>query len=64
MTMTNINLPIPPQLLGEVDRARGDVPRTTWIRRAIQQRLDTEQAEPSRQWLDETATGMRDAVGR
>lgn len=29
-------------LLKAVDQARGDVPRTVWIRRAIEQRLDKE----------------------
>lgn len=40
--MTNINLPIPEELLKALDEARGDVPRTVWIRRAIEQRLAKE----------------------
>jgi metal-responsive CopG/Arc/MetJ family transcriptional regulator len=40
--MNNISLPIPEELLKAVDRARGDVPRTVWIRRAIEQRLSKE----------------------
>jgi metal-responsive CopG/Arc/MetJ family transcriptional regulator len=40
--MTNINLPLPEELLEAVDRARGDVPRVVWIRRAIEQRLEKE----------------------
>lgn len=40
--MTNINLPIPEELLKALDQARGDVPRTVWIRRAIEQRLAKE----------------------
>ena len=39
MYMPNINLPIPEELLTALDEARGDVPRTVWIRRAIEQRL-------------------------
>ena len=42
MSMHTLNLPIPPELLEAVDQARGDVPRTVWIRRAIEQRLSTE----------------------
>jgi len=37
--MERINLPLPAELLEAIDRARGDVPRTVWIRRAIEQRL-------------------------
>lgn len=42
MFMENINLPIPKELLDAIDKARGDVPRTVWIRRAIEQRLSKE----------------------
>lgn len=42
MYMININLPIPEELLKALDEARGDVPRTVWIRRAIEQRLAKE----------------------
>jgi metal-responsive CopG/Arc/MetJ family transcriptional regulator len=41
--MNTISLPIPEELLEAIDRARGDVPRTVWIRRAIEQRLKKEQ---------------------
>jgi metal-responsive CopG/Arc/MetJ family transcriptional regulator len=41
--MLRINLPIPEELLAAVDQARGDVPRTVWIRRAIEQRLAKEE---------------------
>jgi len=37
--MQRISLPIPAELLEKVDEARGDVPRTLWIRRAIEARL-------------------------
>jgi metal-responsive CopG/Arc/MetJ family transcriptional regulator len=37
--MHRIQLPIAKKLLEAVDQARGDVPRTVWIRRAIEQRL-------------------------
>jgi metal-responsive CopG/Arc/MetJ family transcriptional regulator len=37
--MKRISLPIPAELLKAVDAARGDVPRTVWIRRAIETRL-------------------------
>jgi hypothetical protein len=40
--MERINLPIPQELLDAVDQVRGDVPRTVWIRRAIEQRLANE----------------------
>jgi hypothetical protein len=39
--MKRISLPIPVGLLKAVDEARGDVPRTVWIRRAIEARLKT-----------------------
>lgn len=39
----NINLPLTAELLEAIDKARGDVPRTVWIRRAIEQRLEKEQ---------------------
>lgn len=38
--MKNINLPIPADLLKAIDKLRGDVPRTAWIRRAILERLE------------------------
>jgi metal-responsive CopG/Arc/MetJ family transcriptional regulator len=37
--MERISLPISVELLEAVDAARGDVPRTVWIRRAIEARL-------------------------
>ena len=37
--MKRINLPLPVDLLGEVDDVRGDVPRTVWIRHAIEAAL-------------------------
>lgn len=40
--MNNINLPLPEELLKEIDKVRGDVPRTVWIRRAIEQRITQE----------------------
>lgn len=40
--MNNITLPIPEELLEAIDAIRGDVPRTVWIRRAIEQRLSKE----------------------
>lgn len=41
MATTNINLPLPDELLAQIDAAREttDTPRTAWIRRAIEQRL-------------------------
>lgn len=42
--MTNINLPLPEELLKQIDSVRGDVPRTVWIRRAIEQRLAKEKS--------------------
>lgn len=42
MYMTNINLPLSEELLKAIDEARGDVPRTVWIRRAIEQRVAKE----------------------
>ena len=38
--MQNINLPISQELLAAVDEARGDIPRTVWIRRAIEHQLE------------------------
>lgn len=40
--MQSINLPVPEELLKAIDAERGDVPRTVWIRRAIEQRLAKE----------------------
>jgi len=40
--MQNINLPIPEELLEAVDQARGDIPRTVWIRRTIEHQLSNE----------------------
>lgn len=37
--MTNINLPLSDELFEAVERTRGDVPRTVWIRRAIEDKL-------------------------
>lgn len=37
--MEHINLTVPAELLEAIDKARGDVPRTVWIRRAIEQKL-------------------------
>lgn len=42
--MLNINLPLPEELLKQIDAERGDVPRTVWIRRAIEQRLAKEKS--------------------
>jgi len=42
MANTHINLPLSQTMLEAIDEARGDVPRTVWIRRAIEQRLDKE----------------------
>ena len=43
--MERINLPLPAELLAAIDAERGDVPRTVWIRRAIEERLrETEEA--------------------
>lgn len=38
----NINLALPEELLQAVDELRGDVPRTVWIRRAIEARVAKE----------------------
>jgi metal-responsive CopG/Arc/MetJ family transcriptional regulator len=46
--MTNITLPLPEELLEAIDKARGDVPRTVWIRRAIEQRLEAERKAKAR----------------
>jgi metal-responsive CopG/Arc/MetJ family transcriptional regulator len=46
--MERINLPLPAELLAAIDRMRGDVPRTVWIRRAIEQRLASEASDGSR----------------
>lgn len=37
--MPHINLGIPEDLLAEIDEARGSIPRTTWIRESVKQRL-------------------------
>lgn len=37
--LRGINLRLSPDLLAEIDDARGDVARVVWIRRAIQMRL-------------------------
>lgn len=45
--MTNINMPLPEELLAAIDKLRGDVPRTVWIRRAITERIEREQEPKS-----------------
>lgn len=40
--MEHVNLTISAELLKALDKERGDVPRTVWIRRAIEQRLEQE----------------------
>ena len=35
-------LPLSDELMAAIDAARGDVPRTAWIRRAIEERLKKE----------------------
>lgn len=68
--MENINLTIPAELLAAVDEARGDVPRTVWIRRAIEQRLDTETAPMNlaftnpRPFNEEASDAMRAGLAR
>ena len=44
MYMKNINLPLPEDLLEQIDRNRGDVPRTVFIRKALERNLGA--AEP------------------
>lgn len=43
--MKHINLPLDEEMLDRLDQARGDVPRTKWIRSAIQERLGYPTAE-------------------
>lgn len=38
--MQRISLPLPSEMLEQIDSARGDVPRTVWIRRAVEAALD------------------------
>jgi hypothetical protein len=38
--MLRIVLPMPAALMSDIDKVRGDVPRTVWIRRAIDERLE------------------------
>lgn len=42
---TQINMGITPDLMAAIDEARGDVPRTAWVRRAIVQRLQRDRAK-------------------
>lgn len=37
-----VYLPLPEELLEAIDKLRGDVPRTVWIRRAIEARITKE----------------------
>jgi hypothetical protein len=41
--MPNITLPLPDPLFDAVDKARGEIPRTVWIRGAIEGRLRIEE---------------------
>jgi metal-responsive CopG/Arc/MetJ family transcriptional regulator len=43
--MKQINLPLPAELLEAIDQVRGDVPRTVWIRRAIEERLQQKRSK-------------------
>jgi hypothetical protein len=37
--MTPLLLRLEPEMIAEIDKARGDVPRAAWVRRAVQLRL-------------------------
>jgi len=37
--MTRIHITLPDELVPQIDERRGDVPRATWIRRAIEHAL-------------------------
>ena len=50
--MEHINLPLPREMLKAIDEARGDVPRTVWIRRSIEARLTEQHGKES----DETTS--------
>lgn len=45
MASVNVTITIPDVLHGQVEESRGDVSRSVWIKRAIEQRLDRETNE-------------------
>ena len=66
--MDRINLPLPAELIARVDEIRGDVPRTVWIRRAMELRLMARNLNPDEidRLLDDwrAASQMREMEGR
>jgi hypothetical protein len=61
--VVTIKLLLPDDLLERIDRARGDVPRLVWIRRACEYRLDPEAnpTVPMADAVDRAARQMRDS---
>jgi hypothetical protein len=47
MYMPNVNLPLHEKMLKEIDEHRGDIPRTVWLRYAIERRLKDVAPTPS-----------------
>lgn len=43
MPPVRVEITVPQETYEEIERARGDVPRAAWIKRAIEQRLEAEQ---------------------
>ena len=46
MAKRQVPLRLEEELIEEIDRVRGDVPRERWIRRLIEQKLGINQPEP------------------
>lgn len=61
-----VGLHIPDELLARVDEARGDVSRSRWVRRALEEKLGESDAEVerARTELRETLADLKPRVSR
>ena len=64
MATKNMNLRLSEELLARVDVARGDVPRSVWIRRAIESGLGLQVRTMSAETALRVADGAAPAPGR
>jgi hypothetical protein len=48
MPAMRIEITVPEATYDEIEKARGDVPRAAWIKRAIDQRLEAERSAATR----------------
>lgn len=53
---------LPEELLAEVERLRGDVPRSEWVRRALEMRVEVERGVRSERPARVASAGERDGI--